>query len=86
MEFRKTITVELTAEEYNALIDASYLITRIAGSIKKYGANGVTCNTGNDEKCLEEMDVWNIASAVEDIANIQNMYGRDWGIEIVDEG
>lgn len=85
MEFRKAITIELSSEEYQTLIDASFLITRIAENIQKYGANGVTCNTGNDEKCFEERDVWDVASAVEDLANIQHMYGRDWRVEIVDE-
>ena len=87
MELRKAIAIELSSEEYQTLIDASFLITRIAKNIRKYGANGVACNTGtsNDEKCFEEMDVWNIASEVEDLANVQHMYGRDWKVEIVDE-
>lgn len=85
MELRKAITIELSSEEYQTLIDASFLITRIAGSIQKHGANGVTCNMGNDEKCFEERDVWDVASMVEDLANVQHMYGRDWRVEIVDE-
>ena len=85
MELRKAITIELSSEEYQTLIDASFLITRIAESIQKHGANGVACNVGNDERCLEERDVWDIASIVEDLANVQHMYGRDWKVEIVEE-
>lgn len=86
MELKKTIAIELDEDEYTTLMDASFLIAKIAKSIQKQHATGITCDIGsNREKHYEERDVWDIASTIEDISNVHYMYSEKWKIEMTEE-